>query len=204
MTGFGFSALIYNPYMDNYCLFDTGGDGKVLIHNINQFKVDIQNIKNIIISHSHFDHSGGLSKILAKNPNIKVYVPIGNLNSFQPKYPQNKIIGVENLLRIEKGLISSGQIGKSIREQALIIKKDDDVFLIVGCTHPGLENFILKAKEIGSLIGIIGGFHGFRKYSYLENISIIGACHCTSHTKAIRKRYPNNFKQICVGDSISF
>ena len=34
LTGFGFSALIYNNFTKNYLLFDTGGNAEVLFYNI--------------------------------------------------------------------------------------------------------------------------------------------------------------------------
>ncbi|MFO7794736.1 MAG: MBL fold metallo-hydrolase [Promethearchaeati archaeon] len=204
LTGFGFSALIYNSYTQNYSLFDTGGDGRVLLHNLQQFDVETDIIKNVIISHSHFDHSGGLSHVVAQNPEVKIFIPKANLKSFQRKYPQQNIVGVSKPHEIETNMISSGQIGSSIKEQSLYLKKERDFFIIVGCTHPGLENFIMKARDMGKVKGVVGGFHGFRKYSYLEGIDIIGACHCTSHIEAIKKRFPNYYKKICVGDRILF
>jgi len=60
LSGFGFSALIYNYFTNNFSLFDTGGNGNILIHNIKEFNIDISTIKNVIISHSHHDHAGGL------------------------------------------------------------------------------------------------------------------------------------------------
>ena len=49
------------------------------------------------------------------------------------------------------------------KEQALFLKtKENELIVIVGCSHPGLEKFILKAQELSSIKAIIGGFHGFR------------------------------------------
>ena len=73
----------------------------------------------------------------------------------------------------------------------------------MGCTHPGLENYILKAQEMGDIKAIIGGFHGFNKYSYLDGIDIISPCHCSIHIDEIQKRYPNQFRKMCVGDSFT-
>ncbi|GAH23087.1 unnamed protein product, partial [marine sediment metagenome] len=35
LMGFGFSALIFNNLSKTHLLFDTGGKGDILIHNIN-------------------------------------------------------------------------------------------------------------------------------------------------------------------------
>ncbi|MFX1390053.1 MAG: MBL fold metallo-hydrolase [Promethearchaeota archaeon] len=205
LTGFGFSALIFNHFTGNFSLFDTGGKSNVLIHNIKQFKINIFDIKNIVISHNHYGHAGGLKGILQKNPNINVYVPMNDSKSFSKKFPTNKIQGVNQMIEIEKNFLVSGQIDNYISEQSVFLKtKERKLIILVGCAHPGLEKFIIKANEITKIKVIIGGFHGFKKFSYLNDIELIGACHCSRNINLIKKSFPNQFKQICVGDTYSF
>jgi len=206
LPGFGFSALIYNHFTENFSLFDTGGNGNILIHNIEQFNVNISTIKNVIISHNHHDHAGGLDKILQINPNIEIYVPIAHLKSYLRRYPKYEVFGFSELKEIEKNFMISGEIkGNFISEQAVFLKTiHDELIILVGCSHPGVEQFILIAQKLGNIKAIIGGFHGFRKLSYLENIDFIGACHCTQHLKLIKETFPNQFKRICLGDNYLF
>lgn len=42
-------------------LFDTGTDRKILFSNMEKLKIDLLLIKEIFISHLHFDHVGGFS-----------------------------------------------------------------------------------------------------------------------------------------------
>jgi len=120
-------------------------------------------------------------------------------------FPEARIHGVDEMIMIEKNVYSSGQLGSRLPEQCLFLKTfDGSLLLIVGCTHPGLENFILKAREIGKIKAIIGGFHGFNKFEYLEGIDFIGACHCTAHIGSIQSMFPDQIKRICVGSSFSF
>ncbi len=205
LTVFGFSALIYNHITQNLILFDTGSNGDILVHNLSKFNVEIKEIKKVIISHDHFDHTGGLSVILKSNPDIDVFIPHNDLMRLKRVFPEAKMHGVDERTMIEENVFSSGQLGSHFSEQCLFLKTlDGGILLIVGCTHPGLENFILKGREIGKIKAIIGGFHGFNKYSYLEGIDFIGACHCTAHASSIQKRFPDQFKRICVGSSFSF
>jgi 7,8-dihydropterin-6-yl-methyl-4-(beta-D-ribofuranosyl)aminobenzene 5'-phosphate synthase len=205
LAGFGFSALIYNNFTKNYLLFDTGGNAEVLVYNLKKFNVNVLDIKKIIISHNHHDHTGGLDGIYRLNSELEIYIPQEHALSYRRHYLNSTIISVENFFELENNVYSSGQLGEVIKEQALFLKtKDDKIIIIVGCTHPGLENFIVKAREIGKVIAVIGGFHGFQKYSYLNDINIIGACHCTSHISDIKKRFPNQFKEVCVGTHFSF
>ncbi len=205
LTGFGFSALIFNYFTEVYSLFDTGGKSNVLIHNIKKCNVDISSIKNIIISHNHHDHAGGLEGILQINPDINIYVPINNLKSFSRTFPDSKVHGISEMLEFEKNFIISGQIKDFIPEQSVFLKtKDNELIILVGCAHPGLEKFITKAQSVSKIKAIIGGFHGFRKLSYLENIELIGACHCSRNVNLIKKTFPEQFKRICLGDNYSF
>ncbi len=206
LPGFGFSALVYNYFTDTFTLFDTGGNGNILINNINEFNVDITAIKNVIISHNHHDHAGGLETIFQINPNIKIYVPIDNLNSFSKIFPNKQVHGVSDMIEIEKNLIISGQVnGSFISEQSVFLKtKNNEIIILVGCAHPGLEKFIMKAQNLTGIRAVIGGFHGFKNLSYLQDIDFIGACHCSKYDKLIRERFPRQYKRTCLGDNYIF
>ncbi|MGV9173837.1 MAG: MBL fold metallo-hydrolase [Promethearchaeia archaeon] len=202
--GFGFSALVHNHFSDNFILFDTGGNGNILVHNLRQFDIDISRIKKVIISHNHHDHAGGLDKIYQMAPNKEIYISKSK-SSYERNFPKAKIFVNENVKEIDQNMYTSGTLGSLLKEQALFCEKSDNkIIVLVGCTHPGLENFIQKAKELGEVEVVIGGFHGFRKFSYLKGIDFIGACHCTQHKSKIAERFPEQYKKICVGNRFSF
>ncbi len=66
--GWGISFLV-----NKKILFDTGENGKWLIRNIEELQIDINKIEAIVISHNHYDHSGGLWEILRIKKGINVY-----------------------------------------------------------------------------------------------------------------------------------
>ena len=206
LPGFGFSALIYNQFTNKFLLFDTGGNGNILLHNLHQFKINISNIEYVVISHNHGDHTGGLKSIYQINPNIKIYIPIKYLKPFKLAFPDALIFGISEMIEIDKNVYSSGQIdGNFSSEQALFLKTEENkVIILVGCAHPGLEFFILKGQQFGVIGAVIGGFHGFRKFSYLNNIDFIGACHCSQYINNIQQLYPLKFRKVCVGDIFKF
>lgn len=206
LTGFGFSALIYNNLSKTYLLFDTGNKGDILIHNINKFNVKVSEIKKVIISHNHFDHTGGLKEIYQINQDIEIYVPLHNIKSFISAYPEAQVQGISEMIEVDKNIFSSGQFGGRLAEQSLFLKtKKKDLIIISGCAHPGLETFILKGQTISNKIkAVIGGFHGFWNFSFLEGVEFVGACHCTQKIREIKQRFSEQFYDICVGNSYLF
>ncbi|MFA5101478.1 MAG: MBL fold metallo-hydrolase, partial [Candidatus Omnitrophota bacterium] len=58
-TGWGVSFLI-----DDTILFDTGEKGESLLENMRSLGVDINKIEAVVLSHDHWDHTGGLWDLL--------------------------------------------------------------------------------------------------------------------------------------------
>lgn len=63
---------VYLETQQGNFLFDTG-QGKGIINNALHFKKDLSLIKGIIISHHHWDHTGGLFDVLQQTGKTKVY-----------------------------------------------------------------------------------------------------------------------------------
>jgi 7,8-dihydropterin-6-yl-methyl-4-(beta-D-ribofuranosyl)aminobenzene 5'-phosphate synthase len=59
----GFSALI-EPSRGEPLLFDTG-QGLTLLHNAGRMNRDLSKVHNVVLSHGHYDHSGGLLPLLS-------------------------------------------------------------------------------------------------------------------------------------------
>ncbi len=160
-TGWGFSCFITGP--EKSILFDTGGDGSLLLSNMEKSAVDPDRIDIVVLSHIHGDHTGGLGSFLEKNPNVTVYLP----ESFPTKFKDNvrahgaKMVEVEQPLKICENVYSAGQLGKWIKEQSLIVRTDKGLILITGCAHPGIVNIVNAAKDLvkDDILLVMGGFH---------------------------------------------
>jgi len=214
----GFSCYIQTPKKD--ILFDTGSNGRVLLSNIKKMNLDLKNISLLFISHSHWDHTGGIDTVLEENPDIKIAIP----NSFSKRlindlqYLAKEVIVVENHpLQIEDGIYSTS-VMVDISEESLIIDTEDGGVLIVGCSHPGIINIVKRAMKIinKEIIYVIGGFHLFDKkeeeiVKIVEEMKSLGVkyitpTHCSGE-KAIflfKKRYGKNFIEGGVGRVIEF
>jgi 7,8-dihydropterin-6-yl-methyl-4-(beta-D-ribofuranosyl)aminobenzene 5'-phosphate synthase len=57
----GMSVLIEEP--GSVTLFDTGQSGKVLLHNMQELGIDPHKIDQVVLSHGHYDHTGGLKAL---------------------------------------------------------------------------------------------------------------------------------------------
>jgi len=182
-SGWGFSCLIE---AEEKILFDTGDDGEKLIYNMKQLNIEPKDIDKVAISHNHWDHNGGLKEFLKLNGNAKVFHP----KSFSKP------------TEISPGVHSTGALGKLIKEQSLVVNTEKGNLVITGCAHPGLEKIIEEARQLGTIYGIAGGFHGFSKLEKLQGIKLIAPCHCTKYKQEIKQRYPAQFREIKAGDII--
>jgi 7,8-dihydropterin-6-yl-methyl-4-(beta-D-ribofuranosyl)aminobenzene 5'-phosphate synthase len=72
-TAWGFACLIETSATT--ILFDTGGDGQLLMDNLTALGIDPQAIDAVVLSHIHSDHTGGLDRLLAANDRLTVYLP---------------------------------------------------------------------------------------------------------------------------------
>lgn len=77
----GFSALI-EPSDGDPLLFDTG-QGLTLLHNARRMNKDLSKVRQVIISHGHFDHTGGLKPLLEEYGAKLVY---GHPSMFSSRY----------------------------------------------------------------------------------------------------------------------
>ena len=205
LSGYGLSILIYNHFTEKYILFDTGSNGEILLNNINQFELSPSDIKKAVISHNHKEHAGGLDELYEANKDIEIYIPIENKIPYQRKYTDAKIIGVSEFSEIDTNIYSTGQLGTYLKEQALFLKTvDNEIIILVGCSHPGLDEIIAKANAIASVKAVIGGFHNLRNFTCLQNIKFIGACHCTQFLDLIIERFPEQYSSISAGKSLTF
>jgi len=216
-TAWGFSCFITGP--EKTILFDTGGDGSLLLGNMEKLAIDPDKIDIVVLSHIHGDHTGGLGSLLEKNPDVIVYLP----KSFPTKFKDNvqaygaKMIDVEQPMKICENVYSTGQPGKWIKEQSLIIRTDKGLILITGCAHPGIVNIVNIAKDLvkDDILLVMGGFHlewaGKGKIEKIISafkqwhVRYVGPCHCTGDKARalLEKHFGENYINIGAGKVIT-
>jgi metal-dependent hydrolase (beta-lactamase superfamily II) len=156
----GFAAWL--EYGDHTLLFDTGGNGFVLLSNMEKLGLDPQEIEAIILSHEHGDHVDGLGPLLDAGIQPVVYIPAYFSKSFKDGVrAQTEVVEVSDPVEIVPGLHSTGEISGAMREQGLIVETPEGLVVITGCAHPGIVKMVRTSKEIvdGEVALVVGGFH---------------------------------------------
>ncbi|MGC9028727.1 MAG: MBL fold metallo-hydrolase [Desulfomonilaceae bacterium] len=78
MAEHGFSALVERP--DVRFMFDTG-QGPALVNNAKALGISLAPLDFLVLSHGHYDHTGGLAAVVEKNPGLRI---IAHPDAVQP------------------------------------------------------------------------------------------------------------------------
>ena len=121
-VSWGFSCLVGKDL-----LFDTDEDETALLFNMKTLGISPQDLTTIVISHDHYDHTGGLSGLLKQNHRVKVYGLSNFSASFKDKVRDFgvKLVEKDEFNQIAPGIYLTGELmasfGRgSLPEQSLI------------------------------------------------------------------------------------
>jgi 7,8-dihydropterin-6-yl-methyl-4-(beta-D-ribofuranosyl)aminobenzene 5'-phosphate synthase len=190
----GFSCLV-----GEHVLFDTGADCSTLFSNMQELKIDLKEIDTVVLSHAHGDHTGGI-EIVGLLGDVQVFVPRSFFTPLKrelSRFKNVETMEVSDMTEVAEGIASTGEIARV--EQSLIVQTHKGLVIVTGCSHPGLDRIMNQAKELGTIYGVVGGFHEFDKLELLRGLEMIVPCHCTKHKKRILADYPNTSKQCAAG-----
>ena len=190
----GFSCLI-ECYGVNL-LFDTGANGTLLLENMETLGIDPGSIHDVFVSHVHSDHIGGLSSFLDKNGSVRVYAP----RSLRGIGPAREVVYIDGPAKLNQYFYTTGVLGDI--EQSLVIQTGKGLVIVVGCSHPGVDNILKAAAMHGTPYALIGGLHGFDEFEVIEQLRLVCPAHCTRHASEIRSRYPGKYVQGGAGKVI--
>ena len=217
-TAWGFACLIRGA--EHAILFDTGGDGAVLLRNMQRANVDPNEFDIAALSHQHWDHVGGLYHLLdVRQRRLALYVPA----SFSAHFKQDaqrydiELTNVSEPVRLAEGVMSTGDLSGTIREQALLLETTRGVVIVTGCAHPGILKIIETVRELlpqKRILLVLGGFHLMndseadieRTVARFRELGVeyVAPTHCSGdQTRAIFTReYQAHFLNVGVGSVI--
>lgn len=215
-TEWGFSCMIEG--LKKTILFDTGSDGTLLLSNMRTLDAHVKKIDTIVISHDHWDHTGGLQEILNENHNVDVYV----LPSFSEALKGSieatgaHLREAKNPTELCSRAYSTGVLGTTIQEQSLVIKTNNGLVIITGCAHPGIVYIVETAKNYfkQNVFMVFGGFHlgGYADHQLIKiiedfrklGVEKAGPCHCSGGRcrELFKQEYKDDFLHIGAGTVI--
>ena len=218
-TGWGVAFLV-----DNKILFDTGEKGEYLLSNMALLGIDPKTIEGVVISHDHWDHTGGLQDLLKAAGPLKIYACPHFSREFKDKVKSAGAELVENshFSRIAENIFVTGEIsgeykGVSIAEQALVAKTQNGLTIVTGCSHPGIVKIVEAVKKEfpqEKIFFVFGGFHLMDKQrreiqliiDEFKKLGVIkaGPTHCSGYQaqEMFKQAYGDNAVEIKVGGKL--
>jgi 7,8-dihydropterin-6-yl-methyl-4-(beta-D-ribofuranosyl)aminobenzene 5'-phosphate synthase len=191
-TDWGFAALV--EYRGEILLFDSGGNGQILMQNIKILELDPARVRHVMISHAHSDHTGGLNAFLdaASRPPVFLLSEFG-ASFLQSVKQRTEVVEAEPGMQVAENILTTGNVGGSIPEQSLVIRTGKGLVVITGCAHPGIVRIVEKAVALTGdpVYLVLGGFH-LRDMSDAQIAAILG----DFRRLGVQKAAPSH----CTGD----
>jgi 7,8-dihydropterin-6-yl-methyl-4-(beta-D-ribofuranosyl)aminobenzene 5'-phosphate synthase len=217
-TGWGFSCLIEGA--GKTILFDTGGDGAVLLGNMRRLGLNPKAVEAIVLSHIHGDHTAGLEAFLRENREVRVFLP----RVFPPAFKEKvrrwgaQVVETKKPHRLCEGAWTTEVLNEGIPEQAISVTTPRGPVVITGCAHPGVVRLVEAAKRHAGMPvhAVLGGFHmggaspstidataeGLRK----AGVRHVAPCHCSGSTtrELMKKAFGNAYLPSGAGARLVF
>ncbi len=186
--GFAISIDIVDNEGKHLFLLDTGGLTDAIIENSKQFNINLKDVEKLVLSHGHFDHFGGLPKLIPEfKEGTKLYL---NPNCYQQFFaavtktgeefsPEELASSLETLEK-EGELKLSGELpllNKSVVQNLAdqynieVIETKEPVKLYKGITTSG-EIELFDEDELTKGIYIMKSRKEFEKHYFRDETSI--------------------------------
>jgi 7,8-dihydropterin-6-yl-methyl-4-(beta-D-ribofuranosyl)aminobenzene 5'-phosphate synthase len=208
-------------------LFDIGHTD-IYKENADNLNLNLEKIDFLVLSHSHWDHVGGIKFYKAKDKKPLITHPktIQKLSPEIKKATKEKfnIQTTKEPIGFTKDIFFLGEIpqlhnfervGETHEDSALAIKTKEGTVVITGCSHSGICNICEQAKKVTGqkLYAIIGGFHLFSdepkkieetiKYFKKENPKKLIPMHCMDFPTQVKFYQEFNSPKYGAGDIIN-
>jgi 7,8-dihydropterin-6-yl-methyl-4-(beta-D-ribofuranosyl)aminobenzene 5'-phosphate synthase len=210
-TDWGFASVVSTPVAT--VLFDTGGDARTLLFNMQKMNIAPCSIDIVFISHIHYDHVGGLEGFLTRNTNVTVFIPASFPDTIRTMITNRgaAFSDVSTAREIIDGLYTTGELSGPPEEQALVINSSRGLIVMTGCSHPGIIRIVKHVQALfpeRNLHLVVGGFHhpplSVVKAMRALAVEHVAPSHCTGErvTAAFKQEYTDHFIPYGVGKVI--
>lgn len=227
----GFAALVERD--TESILFDTGG-GHTLLHNAQRMNLDLRAVRQVILSHGHYDHAGGLWPLLQSCGPKEVLAHPG---VFAPRYAIRdgirRSIGIPYTEEFLTGLGASFSYSDAFREVApgvfltgevprrSVFEQGDANLFCDPCgsssDHVTDDQSLVLVTKKGLLLllgcchsGVVNTVELARERTGVSELyGVIGGCHLAFSSEAqvdgtIRALKRYGAKKICAGHCTGF
>ncbi len=186
--GFAMSIKIEDDDSTHFFLLDTGGLSQTIIENSKQFNINMNDVEKLILSHGHFDHFGGLTRIIPElkegcefylNPNCYLQtfaavtktgeeiLPEELANSLKKLEKEGKLKLVGKMPLLNKNVITNLTNQYNVK----LIEITEPVKLYKGITTSG-EIELFDKSELTKGIYIMKSRKEFKKHYFRDETSI--------------------------------
>jgi 7,8-dihydropterin-6-yl-methyl-4-(beta-D-ribofuranosyl)aminobenzene 5'-phosphate synthase len=190
----GFAALVEAD--GKRWLFDTGARPDTVLTNAKELDIDLSTITDVILSHNHGDHTGGLltlrRELKKKNPAALSRAHVGKgafgpravnkLLSDRPAYQESGAAYVEHdkPAQLAPGVWLTGPVPRIHPErnhphddtipedQSLVFDTAQGLVVLSGCGHSGIINTVEYAKKIAGAAPLHAAIGGFHLFALDE------------------------------------
>lgn len=202
----GFACLVETN--GRRVLFDTGAKPEVLRANLAVLKIDTTKLDALVFSHDHGDHTAGVS-VLGPRPGLPTFFPASFSEATRAVFAEQqlKAVPVTAPADVVPGVMTSGQFGTAIPEEALVVDTDQGLVVVLGCAHPGVVEMLrgISRARNRPIHLVLGGFHLLQTppdrvaqivadFKAMQ-VAYVGPTHCTGEAaiKAFREAYGTHF-----------
>jgi 7,8-dihydropterin-6-yl-methyl-4-(beta-D-ribofuranosyl)aminobenzene 5'-phosphate synthase len=213
-TQWGFACLVQGA--EKTILFDTGGDGGILLSNMKEAGFSPGTVDAVVLSHFHQDHTGGLSAFLDQRPGLPVYLLPSFPEAVQRLAAKGAAVPVDSPVQICRFVHSSGRVDGVVKEQALVVETRKGLVVITGCAHPGIVEMVRRIRSLfdQNILLVMGGFHLSGKGNeelvqtardlQSAGVSCIGPSHCSGEKamKVFEEVYKERYIAVGAGKTI--
>ncbi len=221
----GFSLWIDTG--ESKVLFDTGASG-VVCENAKKLGIDLSQADAIVLSHGHYDHTGGLADVAALAEKAVVYAhPAARVNPagreiVLSRTPETVVPGIRTTGEVERLTDFETARQQPVPfpdDQGIYFEVEQGIVVVVGCAHAGVVNTLRHVSQLAEtdrIYAVLGGMHlasatrsrlkktvkAFRDLS----LQRIGPCHCTGEKviNMFEREFPQEFFPCRTGTVITF
>ena len=189
----GFAAMV--DVDGHRILFDTGARPDTVLNNARELKVDLNGVPDLILSHNHGDHTGGLNTLRQNFPQSFTILHVGKGITY-PRKPRTlslstytgHIVEYDQPTQLYPGVWLTGPVPRKYPERnwsgsgqvqtpdgwvednlpedmSLVFNTNNGLILLSGCGHAGVINTVDYAREKIRKAPLYAAIGGFHLYA---------------------------------------